>query len=327
MGRRKREYCFNVDEIITTLEGEEIRILEQILIQNSRGENEKAYVYECVKEKHRNKATESNLKKLKRCSVCCGRQVLEGYNDLATTHPNLVQYFVNKEEAKQYSFGSTKRVKVKCPICQTEKEINIYTLSYKGLGCIKCGDGASFPSKFILSLIDQNNTIKYETEKTFSWSNNRKYDFYIEDLNMIIEVHGEQHYNRGFESCNGRTLEEEQENDKLKEHLALKNGVKYYFQLDCRQSSLEWIKNTVITSGILQILNIEQVDWDKCYSYACSSRVKEASDLWNSGIQSSSEIGEIMHLHRKTINDYLKRGRDLGWNNYTNQRGGYRGKK
>ena len=327
MGRRKKDYLYSVGDIITTQEGEEIRIVEQIEIKNSRNENQKGYIYECVKESHRNQATESNLKKLKRCAICSGRQVLEGYNDVVTTHPHLVQYFVNKEEAKQYSFGSTKRIKVKCPNCKTEKEVNIYTLAYNGIECVKCGDGASFPSKFILSLIDQNKTLKYETEKTFSWSENRKYDFYIDELNMIIEVHGEQHYNRGFDTCKGRTLQEEQENDRLKERLARENGIEYYIQLDCRDSSLEWIKKSILDSNLLNLLKIEQVDWSKCYSFACSSRVKEASDLWNSGIHSSSKIGEIMHLHRKTINSYLKRGKELGWCDYTNQRGGYHGKK
>ena len=50
----------------------------------------------------------------------------------------------------------------------------------------------------------------------FEWSENKRYDVYIPYLNCIVENHGEQHYNNSFKSLNGRTLEEEQKNDKYK---------------------------------------------------------------------------------------------------------------
>ena len=53
------------------------------------------------------------------------------------------------------------------------------------------------------------------------------YDFYIPELEAIIEVHGSQHYGQGFEKVGGRTLEEEQINDRLKEDLAKQNGIKH----------------------------------------------------------------------------------------------------
>ena len=48
-------------------------------------------------------------------------RVIQGENDIATTHPHLVKYFVNKEDVYNYTYGSGKYVKVCCPYCGTEK--------------------------------------------------------------------------------------------------------------------------------------------------------------------------------------------------------------
>lgn len=57
------------------------------------------------------------------------------------------------------------------------------------------------------------NKIKYTQQLRLK--NNRKYDIYIDKYNLIVEVHGVQHYedSRKFTK---RTLEEEQENDRKK---------------------------------------------------------------------------------------------------------------
>lgn len=68
------------------------------------------------------------------------------------------------------------------------------------------------------------NKIKYTQQLRLK--NNRKYDIYIEKYNLIVEVHGVQHYedSRKFTK---RTLEEEQENDRKKESYAKKMNYNY----------------------------------------------------------------------------------------------------
>lgn len=56
------------------------------------------------------------------CPICSSKQVQQGINDLATTHPHLVQYFVNIEDTINYTYGSSKPVELKCPICGTVKK-------------------------------------------------------------------------------------------------------------------------------------------------------------------------------------------------------------
>ena len=50
--------------------------------------------------------------------------------------------------------------------------------------------------------------------------------------------------------------------------------------------------------------------------FACSSRVKEACDLWIIYSTNTKLIGNKMKLSRPTVIKYLKQGTELGWCNY-----------
>ena len=89
-----------------------------------------------------------------------------------------------------------------------------------GQGCQKCKSSKGV--KRILKYLQEIN-IEYQTELRLE--NERFYDIHIPSLNLIIEVHGEQHYveNNFFK----RGLEEEQLNDKMKEEYAKSLGYNY----------------------------------------------------------------------------------------------------
>ena len=65
------------------------------------------------------------------CGVCNGRKLVKGKNDFATKYPQLVKYFVNKEDAENNTYGSGKKVLMKCPICGEERwhQKDVYRLS------------------------------------------------------------------------------------------------------------------------------------------------------------------------------------------------------
>jgi len=204
-----------------------------------------------------------------------------------------------------------------CPNCGYKKEMNLNDLINQGFGCIKCGDSVSFPEKFMFNVLEQllGNNFKIQLSKTiFNWCNNYRYDFYIDNINCIIETHGLQHYEGNF----GKTLEEIQQNDKIKEQLAKSNSIKNYIIIDCRKSELEWIKNSIMESELPKLLNFkeEDIDWLKCHEYACNSLVKVACNYWNNGIKNIPDIMKIMKLGRKVIRKYLKQGTKLDWCDY-----------
>ena len=127
-----------------------------------------------------------------------------------------------KEQAIQYGLTnlqmqtimpmSNKPINIPCPHCNSTNIISPNHLFVRGFSCSKCGDDISYPNKFIYSVLHQLN-IDYQPEYKPQWAKNKKYDIFIKEYSMIIEMHGRQHYDSDFSSLGGKTLEEEQYND------------------------------------------------------------------------------------------------------------------
>jgi ribosomal protein S27E len=254
------------------------------------------------------------------CPYCCNapRKILIGLNDMWTTNPKLAELLLNSEDGYKYTQHSSKIVNWRCPDCGNvinNKRIN--SISKNGLSCNLCGDKIPYCIKFLASLLNQLK-IDFESEKTFDWLINRRYDFYIPILNMIIEVHGMQHYSIGFEriSKKARNLEEEQINDELKKETALHNKINNYIIIDGRYSDLYFIRNIILNSELITMFDLSNIDWLKCHEYACKSLVKVASDYWHNGINNVKEIARLMKLSKPTIISYLKKAKSLNWCDY-----------
>jgi hypothetical protein len=249
------------------------------------------------------------------CPYCAGYRV-NHTNCLWNTRPDIAKLFTDSNLGYSVTIGCHDKADFTCPDCGNIDEKIISNITKRGYTCSRCSDGISYPEKLIMSLLEQLN-VDYQKQKTFKWSNRKIYDFFIPTLNVIIETHGEQHYERGFGYRGGRSVEEEQENDKLKEKLARENGIYQYIVLDCRKSDLEYIKTSVINSGLFGILNLNKVNWMIAHEFACnSSMIKIACDLWNEGIKSTSEIGKTLKISKRAAWVYLKQGSILGWCDY-----------
>ena len=174
----------------------------------------------------------NNFKRGQRCNICSNHQVTIE-NCIITTDPWMVDLGMSIEDAKTHSKCSHDKIIVTCPHCGDKKEITILNMyNRKSISC-SCENSISYPEKFIISILNQLN-IKYIKEYSPLWSNNKRYDFYLEDYNTIIECNGNQHYsNNNFSTCGGKTLNEEQQNDKYKKELALNNEVEHYIVVDC----------------------------------------------------------------------------------------------
>lgn len=90
--------------------------------------------------------------------------------------------------------------------------------------CPKCTKKSSKGERKIMSFCDANN-ITFIKEKTFPWSDKKRYDFYLPDYNLLIEYHGIQHYKEVDNFF--LSLEEQQKIDCFKKQAALEN--KYDF--------------------------------------------------------------------------------------------------
>lgn len=252
------------------------------------------------------------------CPICSGKaigQPPEYKNSIwASEYKEMFSKYLTEEQMKTNMPHSHKKINAICPECGKYKMISPDRI-LKGFGCI-CGDGISYPNKFMYSLLDQIN-IDFQTEYSPKWVNGKRYDFYIPSINCIIENHGIQHYDKGFEFIGGRTIEEEHENDEYKKCAANQNGVNSYIVIDCKKSTKEWIKQSVMQSrlSILLNFNAESINWKECEEFATSNLIKIASDLWNRDL-TVKEIVSKLKVSISTVRNYLRRADSLGWCNY-----------
>lgn len=306
------DYKFAIGSIVNNM-----KLIEQNRMKR-KDHTEKSYKYECLKCGYIGEMYEYQITGNVGCQACANRIIVKGLNDIATTNPEYLKYFVEIDDAYKYSRSANKKIKVKCPDCGYEKSMTVNTLTNTGFSCNKCGDGISYPEKLTINFLEQLN-LNFETRKRFEWSKGKEYDFYIPSLNMIIETHGLQHYEESFIRIknNKRNLKEEKENDKLKESLAEENNIKYYIVLDCRESNLDWIKKSIFDSEISKIFNLDEIKWDRCDLMANSSRLREACKLWNEGL-GTLKISELLKISQGTVISYLHKGTKLKLCNYVN---------
>ena len=266
---------------------------------------------------------EGNLLKGDSCSCCCNppKTVVPEINSIWVKAPWMMRW-ISEEDAKKHTPASSLKIEVTCPYCGKKKKITIYDVFYnKSIGCV-CGDGTSYAEKFMYKLLKiLNIDFKHQLSKgIFEWCKNHKYDFYVPKYNMIIEMHGLQHYkDTKIGRGKGRTFKEEQENDKIKRELALSNGIKHYIELDCRYSNLEWIRNSILNSCLWELFDLLKVDWTEADLYAIkSNKVKEVCEYWNNKKEweTAKHIGEAFDMDVTSIISYLKKGTKLGWCSY-----------
>ena len=272
---------------------------------------------------------QNNEKGIDKCLECMSiekgknRGIANENNCIAAVDGEFAKLFWNEEDTYKFTCNSGKKSDFKCPDCGNKIEKRIITNVFRqGLFCQYCNDGISYPEKFMLSLLTQLQ-IKFNYQKLFNeWFKNemrRYYDFYIPSMKSIIEVHGMQHYEKGFERYgeNARTVEEEKENDIYKMEIALKSGISKdnYIIIDARYSNLEYIRSSIINSNISRILDLSKVNWMLCHEDACKSIVEKVCSMWKEK-SNVTDISREIQLDRATVRKYLKQGSKIGWCDY-----------
>lgn len=313
--KQTNEFKINIDEFnkdnnidITIIDKKHSSRIDR----NENKYNEKMYKYHCKRCGYEGWRSEGGLLKTKKCSCCTNNIIAKGINDIKTKELWMVKYLKYESDSEIYSPKSNKKIKVKCPDCGKEKEVVIYNL-YKNhsIGCT-CSDNIPYPERILISLLEQLN-IKYKyqlTSKDKKWCENVRYDFYFvyDNSEYVIETDGAFHKNDN--KMNGITICQSQENDRYKDVLAEKNNVTMV-RLDCEFSNLEYIKNSILKSTLLQIFKLKEddIDWNKCEEFALSNLCKKACEIKRDNPNmTTTDIGEIMNLSNGTIGVYLKKG-------------------
>lgn len=244
------------------------------------------------------------------------KKLIVGENDVKTSNPQLANLFYLEEDKCKYTEFSSKKVEFKCDRCDSNVGLKrISDVNTYGLSCKYCKDGMSYPERFMTEILKQLN-LDFEYNKQFKWSDKKRYDFYIKDMNLIIETHGKQHYNGAFVTMGGKDLKSEMLNDNIKRILALDNGIDSYIEVNCSESDFLYIKNSILNSELKNHLQLNDVNWEELNKNIENSNSLKCLNLWNNQIQDINEISKILNIKPHVVRRYIKIWSDIGRCNY-----------
>ena len=256
------------------------------------------------------------------CNVCgkIPKQVVIGINDITTTDPWMIPYFQGgHEEACQYTANSNKRIFMKCPDCgrntKTTKQINTLHAN-KSIKC-ECKDGISFPNKFSYAFLKQLPVLNVVHEWTIDWLRPYYYDNYFEYNGeaYVLEMDGcLGHGNNIWGNINVKDVDG-LKNDISKDNLATSHNISV-IRIDAKESSLEYIKNSIINSALSNMFDLSNIDWKYCEEFAYKNIVKVVCKDKEENNLSVKQLSEQYGFCKDTIRKYLKIGHRFNWCHY-----------
>lgn len=320
---------YNIGDIFKN-EKRNIIILEKLIYRDENNKLHKKYKYKCnLCGWDEGLIYESNLDKGDGCSCCkqAKKNPVAGFTDIYTTHPWMIEFLKNKDDGYKYTYSSNKKVDYLCPNCGSEDYKALNNIFVNHGRCKICNDGFSYPNRVAYNLL-KSIEVNFENEKRFDWSNNKRYDIYIKENDLIIEMHGGFHYDNsdGF-----KNLEYNKENDLLKYNLAIENGIKpeNYIVIDCRKSDINYIKNNVLLSHLSNIYDLSNVNWENIDLNSTKSILVEVCFHWNNKLNEENvkSVSDKFKIEKSTLRKYLNKGTELGLCNYNGKEEAHRSKR
>lgn len=253
------------------------------------------------------------------CPYCKNRKISIRNNDLWTTHPDVANMLKDKKVGYERSYGSSYKTDWICPNCGKEiKNRSIYYVVTMGLQCENCIAHISYPERLMSTFLSQLN-LSYVHDKSTSWSDRKRYDFYIESHNTIIECHGSQHYiDKGWGK--NYNLDKQIEIDEYKKQMAMSNGIEHYIQLNCEISDFDYIKKSILNSEINRLFNLECFDWELCKENIIDNGIyTKVLNCTKNGLKTVIEISDSLGISDTTVRRYLHRLTEDGLFNYSKE--------
>lgn len=312
-----KDYLYQEGEVVDNFE-----VLEQThRYEGNKNTRKKSYEVKCLTCGHVCNKKEYLLAKGYGCEVCSGRAVDPLINSIAATNPEKISLFKNPEDARKYRISSHKKADFLCPICGTEaKDKIIRYVMTKGVHCIYCSNSISLGERFMACVLRALET-DYKPQAAFSWLKKKKYDFFIQAKDCIIEMHGEQHYESGshFETVGGDSYEAVHANDILKETTARKY-IKHYIVIDCRKSDFDYIEKSIKSNEeFCSLFDVSKVDFEECKRQAAIPIIEKVIKLWNKRWTVEQMVDELKYGSSSIVN-WLNTAAKLGLCDYSSER-------
>jgi hypothetical protein len=256
-----------------------------------------------------------------RCACCYNRVIVPEINSIYALRKDLLPYFQDINEAKMYSVYSNVTVHLKCPFCGEKKDMLLTNFVQQGFSCPKCSDNMPLGEKMIYCILNELGVdfVKEMNNKTCFWAKNYRYDFYIENINAIIEVNGRQHYSDGgLNAHKNMSFEKQIQNDKNKYELAMKNGISNYIIINASKTDFNFIKTSILKSKLNDLYDLSKIDWTKIMKETATTLAKRICDIWRENPEITlTDMKQKFKLSRGAIDYYLRLGNELKWCKYT----------
>lgn len=263
----------------------------------------------------------NNLLRGVKCPVCLGKAIgpPPNYQNSiwASQHRQYFARYMTEEQMKQCMPHSNKKVEMVCPDCGETNYVQPNNVLSEGFSCI-CGDGFSYPNKFIYSFIKQCPMHNIMREWSPIWlvvdGKQRRFDIYFEfhSEKYVIEADGDLgHGNRTYKSrksdVDGKRIDEQ------KDVRAVRHNVKV-IRIDCRRSDGLYIQNSIKNSILKDIFDLTLINWVQCDEFSQKNIVKVVCDYYKTHPEmSTSDIAKVFDIGRATVLRYLKSGTKIGW--------------
>lgn len=271
----------------------------------------------------------STLKELKGCPCCYEKKssiVVTGINDIETTDHWMVEYFVNRDDAKRCSSCSNFPILMKCPYCGYERLYEPSSLkTYTHLPC-SCNDNYSLPNKFSYFVFKEMKNIQnYQREYNPDWLKPYAYDNYFEYKNQkyVVEMDGALGHGKKVFGSDNKDIEG-LKRDNIKDNLAKEHNI-IVIRINSEKSDLNYLKENMLKT-LSNIVDLSEVDWQYVYEKATSNIVKNVCEyakdnykfIGNKKIEGKyiTDMSLKFDIAKPTVVRFLKIGRDLGWCDY-----------
>lgn len=184
----------------------------------------KKYWWVCDKNHSYLMSIDKKINRSNNCPYCSNRKVLIGYNDITTTHPELLKewnYDKNTIKPDEVTYGSDKKVWWKCEKGHEWKtSLNQRTYEKRKTNCPYCytpvfvSRGEQEVYDYVKNILPKKTTI-IQSDRTILYP--KELDIYIPDYNLAIEYNGAYwhkeselrdkyyHYNK-WKNCNDNNI-------------------------------------------------------------------------------------------------------------------------
>ena len=222
-----------------------------------------------------------------RCPKCYPSSAVlltRGVNDIHTVNPEMESLLKNPEDAYNHTQHSKDKLWFICPYCENEIFAECTNVAYYGLKCPRCNTNYSYGERFISTWFFEMG-IDFDYQFNPDWIKPYAYDFMFESkgVKYIVEVDGGWHFEEYDKSA--LSLEEIQERDRYKQQMAEERGyvvIRLDYHYKSGDSKSAHIINSIRSSILYDVLDIEEYDFRSVVDMASKSFVSIVAELWNS---------------------------------------------